>query len=512
MILFFDTETTGLPKKRNAPSTDTDNWPRVVQLAWILTDFDGNQISEKCFIIKPEGYEISRGATNIHGFTTQYALENGHSMLDVLEDFADDVKKAEMIVAHNLDFDKNVISAEFHRCGYGDLIDNLHGVCTMKDSTEFCALLGDKWPNLEELHLKLFGEVFKGAHDALLDIRATSKCFWELVHRNVICNVDYIEVNHIKEQPIRLLQLKGLNTLGYQNIDFLVVCKIGKVLKRKIVTIETLKFETLKIGKWLKDDGFEYYFIVIDDVKDFNQEVERHIISKETNVHQVAILSEFVCNKFRQGIVPLIYHNSNNNLNYDYSNFLEYFYANDKAELYVRYIGFTDYFPEKYKLGTEINISLYPKEIEDYSDIYDKKKNILVYADFIDLFQVSNGRMVYQYFVPKEGFLEEFSKILIRLQIDFKDHYVGACDTIFFEDIGELYRLALNNTSFKNFDLMLNSRIKLDISKSTKIESKIQYTPINQYVQNCSKSIFIGDNKYNKLDALRFSNKIITWD
>ena len=59
---------------------------------------------------------------------------------------------------------------------------------------------------------------------------------------------------------------------------------------------------------------------------------------------------------------------------------------------------------------------------------------------------------------------------------------------------------------------MLNSRIKLDISKSTKIESKIQYTPINQYVQNCSKSIFIGDNKYNKLDALRFSNKIITWD
>jgi DNA polymerase-3 subunit epsilon len=186
MILFFDTETSGLPKRWNASSTEVDNWPRVVQFAWILTDFEGNQISEKCFIVKPEGYEISQGATNIHGITTQYAIDNGHSVLEVLKDFANDVKKAKLIVAHNLDFDRNVISAEFYRGGYGDLIDKIHGVCTMKESTKFCALPGNKWPKLEELHLKLFGEVFKGAHDALVDIRATLKCFWKLNRLDII--------------------------------------------------------------------------------------------------------------------------------------------------------------------------------------------------------------------------------------------------------------------------------------------------------------------------------------
>lgn len=34
--LFIDTETTGLPKEYDAPYTDIDNWPRLVQLAWIV--------------------------------------------------------------------------------------------------------------------------------------------------------------------------------------------------------------------------------------------------------------------------------------------------------------------------------------------------------------------------------------------------------------------------------------------------------------------------------------------
>ena len=46
MYLFFDTETTGLPKNYKAPASDLNNWPRLVQLAYHLYDNDGNKISE----------------------------------------------------------------------------------------------------------------------------------------------------------------------------------------------------------------------------------------------------------------------------------------------------------------------------------------------------------------------------------------------------------------------------------------------------------------------------------
>lgn len=43
-ILFFDTETTELPKDYGAPTTDTKNWPHMVQLSWIVTDVIGNEL------------------------------------------------------------------------------------------------------------------------------------------------------------------------------------------------------------------------------------------------------------------------------------------------------------------------------------------------------------------------------------------------------------------------------------------------------------------------------------
>ena len=39
---------------------------------------------------------------------------------------------------------------------------------------------------LSEHHIKLFGEDFEDAHDALVDISITGKCFWELRNRGVI--------------------------------------------------------------------------------------------------------------------------------------------------------------------------------------------------------------------------------------------------------------------------------------------------------------------------------------
>lgn len=53
MFLLFETETNGLPKNGKAPVTEVSNWPRLVQIAWILYDEAGNELERKDYLIKP---------------------------------------------------------------------------------------------------------------------------------------------------------------------------------------------------------------------------------------------------------------------------------------------------------------------------------------------------------------------------------------------------------------------------------------------------------------------------
>jgi DNA polymerase III epsilon subunit-like protein len=209
-VLFFDTETTGVPKNYNAPHTDSLNWPRVVQLAWARYDFDDSikqPVLRKTrdFIIKPTGFEIPIDVSRIHGITTEIAMRSGSPLSDVLEEFCLDVEAAGIVVAHNISFDAMIIAAELHRLKKENIFqrDSIRGICTMKRSTQFCAIpkknsnpfrrafgnvrpIDFKWPTLSELHTKLFGQSFQDAHNALADIEACASCFFELVKRNII--------------------------------------------------------------------------------------------------------------------------------------------------------------------------------------------------------------------------------------------------------------------------------------------------------------------------------------
>jgi DNA polymerase-3 subunit epsilon len=181
--LFFDTETTGLPKDWKAPITNFDNWPRIVQLAWLVYDSKGNQISKNEFIIKPNGFEIPIEASNVHGITTKLANDEGEQLENVLLKFEKHCEKSKYLIAHNINFDSKVTGSEYLRILSRNPISKLQEMCTMESSTNFCKIpgyYGYKWPTLSELHIKLFGVDFEGAHDALADIEATAKCFWEM--------------------------------------------------------------------------------------------------------------------------------------------------------------------------------------------------------------------------------------------------------------------------------------------------------------------------------------------
>jgi DNA polymerase III epsilon subunit-like protein len=189
--LFFDTETTGLPLSRNARNHDVENWPRLVQLAWILTGED------KCVtrnrIIIPWGFEIPAAATGIHGITNGMASEMGISIQEAMLEFMVAAEMADLLIGHGVDFDKSVVGAELIRLVMESEYEGFKSIKrfdTMQKSTKICKLPksnggGYKWPKLQELHKHLFGEEFVEAHNALADVQATVKCYEALVELGV---------------------------------------------------------------------------------------------------------------------------------------------------------------------------------------------------------------------------------------------------------------------------------------------------------------------------------------
>lgn len=189
MYLFFDTETTGLPKNWKAPVTDVENWPRIVQIAWIMCDSKGTELERRSYIVRPEGFSIPADAARVHGITTERALREGVVLSEVCGEFREYLDKTEYLVGHNIQFDEKVLGAEFVRMGVQSRLGDIPTICTMRGGTDFCAIPGPygyKWPKLLELHEALFGESFTEAHDASVDIGATARCFWELRGRGIL--------------------------------------------------------------------------------------------------------------------------------------------------------------------------------------------------------------------------------------------------------------------------------------------------------------------------------------
>src|SRR5690554_5945004 len=224
MYLIFDTETTGLPRNFKAPVSDTDNWPRCIQIAWQLHDETGALIEHQDYLVKPEGFNIPFDAEKIHGISTDLAAKEGEELAVVVERFLEALKKAKFIVGQNVDFDINIMGSELYRLGIENPLPDFPVLDTCTETTaQLCQIPGGrggrfKLPTLTELHEFLFGEAFGEAHNATADVEATTRCFLELVRRNVYTaeeldvQPDYFEkFSKANPQPIELIGLKHIN-------------------------------------------------------------------------------------------------------------------------------------------------------------------------------------------------------------------------------------------------------------------------------------------------------------
>ncbi|HWV71370.1 MAG TPA: DNA polymerase III subunit alpha [Pseudosphingobacterium sp.] len=224
MYLIFDTETTGLPKRWDAPITDVDNWPRCIQIAWQLHDDMGNLVENQDYLVKPEGFNIPYDAERIHGISTELAMEQGIPLLDVLEKFNIALQKAKFVVGQNIGFDINIMGCEFYRAGLASTLSDKPILDTCTEVTANLLQLpggrGGKFklPNLTELHEYLFGLPFAEAHNATADVEATTRCFLELVKRKIFTAAelqvqeDYFEIFRTSNpDPIKAVGLQHVN-------------------------------------------------------------------------------------------------------------------------------------------------------------------------------------------------------------------------------------------------------------------------------------------------------------
>jgi DNA polymerase III epsilon subunit-like protein len=204
--MVFDTETTGLPKSRKSLLENTEEWPFIVQLSWLTYDTETSTIcSISDNIIRlPEGFIIDPFCVKIHGITSEMSEIHGINRYIALIKFMDEFDMSDIVIAHNMDFDKNVLLVELIRekNERNNSVDNYYIEskktmilqstkmgCTMQDGLNLCNIKATfrnspkeyvKFPTLGELHNRCFGFVPKKLHNSLNDSVVCLRCFYQM--------------------------------------------------------------------------------------------------------------------------------------------------------------------------------------------------------------------------------------------------------------------------------------------------------------------------------------------
>ena len=261
MFLIFDTETTGLPKRWDAPITDTDNWPRCIQIAWQLHDEMGKLVEHQDYLIQPIGFNIPYDAERIHGISTEFAQQEGVELSEVLHKFNIALKKSKFIVGQNVGFDVNIMGCEFHRMNVDSPMSSMPVLDTCTEVTaKLLKLPGGKGgrfklPTLTELHQYLFGVPFSEAHNATADVEATTRCFLELIRKEIFTKEELdVPVNYFKnfnEQNPEEIQLIGLKHFNLKEASEAI-----RKLSQKEQPKEVTKTDLVENQKSLVDVDF----------------------------------------------------------------------------------------------------------------------------------------------------------------------------------------------------------------------------------------------------------------
>lgn len=181
-ILFFDTETTGIPDWK-IPSDDPTQ-PHIVQLAALLCDSESQEVLESMdVIVAPNGWVIPDETIELHGITNERAAEEGIDEKDALYMFLSLYEQCDLRVAHNTTFDNRIIRIALKRY-LPDVIsdeewkDKDRYYCTLMNARKIMG--GNSGHKLEEVYKHFIGERLVGAHSAMNDTRACREIYFAM--------------------------------------------------------------------------------------------------------------------------------------------------------------------------------------------------------------------------------------------------------------------------------------------------------------------------------------------
>jgi DNA polymerase-3 subunit epsilon len=179
IALFFDTETTGFPNPKNPPE--------IVQIGALLQDIDSGRILGELNLLVQVTGQIPEQARAVHGIDNDLTYAFGLKSNAADRMFAWLAQKADVVVAHNIKFDTDIINGIWPQSEM--VLRSKRQFCTMLQSEKIVGLKGThaggtKWPKLIEAYRHFYGTDFDGAHDAMVDVRACRDVFLKLNELN----------------------------------------------------------------------------------------------------------------------------------------------------------------------------------------------------------------------------------------------------------------------------------------------------------------------------------------
>ena len=197
-LLVFDTETTGLPEK-GAKINNINKWPYIIQLSYILYDTENNYVLDICdSIVKlNKNIKINPVSESIHKISMDISQEKGINIQQVLKSLKNAVNDCDLIIGHNINFDKNIVLVELMRNNMQNIFIGKNFYCTMYGSKNICKIPINihgkdmfKYPKLVELYKFYFKDEPENLHNSMYDVLVTLRCFGMLKY-----NIDFQEVS-----------------------------------------------------------------------------------------------------------------------------------------------------------------------------------------------------------------------------------------------------------------------------------------------------------------------------
>lgn len=193
LIVVYDCETTGLVRGTDYTSP---NMPFLASITTILYDTEAHRIVASInSMVQPDGWTMPEEARQVNGLTNEALKQLGIPAPVLLPACIALMFKADLRVAHNVDFDSKVIAAALWRHIVKESSEEiahetvkawlaLPSYCTMQESKGIVNVLDKrgkvKYPKLTEAYKFFFDKELNRAHSANADAVAALEIYLAL--------------------------------------------------------------------------------------------------------------------------------------------------------------------------------------------------------------------------------------------------------------------------------------------------------------------------------------------